>query len=589
LELRLIVRDRKKRLTEVKLVAANEELAAKARNGVVQAVWRIKPTDSAVLVLRDKSGVLAFLLVRWTPLVFAERVGIVADAGVVPVNIGQCEECRLGESIARQVYIKVPELEEGFVRVYRRLKKGDPVPDQITDLPHFALKPVAWVRFGDFGQGGAYVGFVRSIPPLEPQEAVKILCQEVRLGTPYEPPKFLPGQRGKMAIERWEFYDIQRRRYVAVAWEVRIRRGALPPPFSSHNEAAYRTCDIAREIVKGLPLSPPNDVAAVLVEKLRRRVKGWRIGLMPRATLWFEGNVIKGRGEFYEPPKSPRERQGWDLVQEFVKFLREGKAPVKFMWSDQRAGTGGSVKLKWVRWLKSDKASPPNQREQVVAIGQPVFVPVDAEYEVEPEAPEGFKSVRKFRLSLEIKPEPLSPHGYHQIPLSLSASDPEVRVGIGGHYRGKYPDPNHQLVVGVEVPLTLVYLWELRVTFNRIPVKGELKIVLEGNGRRWEQEAFARLTGSWDIPVHSRWLFPDPRRPGVFIAKDSAVFQLIPPGRYTLRVEGTIGGEARLDVSPFPGKPKIVTKSEPVRQVRWQKRVEVKAGSVEVIVVPLPR
>ncbi|MFN4181008.1 MAG: hypothetical protein ACK4I8_11895, partial [Armatimonadota bacterium] len=145
------------------------------------------------------------------------------------------------------------------------------------------------------------------------------------------------------------------------------------------------------------------------------------------------------------------------------------------------------------------------------------------------------------------------------------------------------------LVVSVEIPLTLTYLWELRVTFSRTPVKGELKIVLEGNGRRWEEKAIAELAGSWDIPIHPRWLFPDPRRPGVFIASDAAVFRLIPPGRYTLKVEGVIGGEASVNVSPFPGKPKIVTMREPIRQVRWQKRIKVKAGSVETIVVPLPR
>ncbi len=141
----------------------------------------------------------------------------------------------------------------------------------------------------------------------------------------------------------------------------------------------------------------------------------------------------------------------------------------------------------------------------------------------------------------------------------------------------------------MEIPLKLTCLWELRVTFSRTPVKGELKIVLEGNGRRWEQKTIAELAGSWDIPIHPRWLFPDPRRPSIFIARDTAILRLIPPGRYTLKIEGVIGGEVSVNVSPFPDKPKIVTMREPIRQVRWQKRIKVKAGSTETIVVPLPR
>jgi len=575
LELRVSVRDNKKRLTEIKLVKVNEEATSKAHNGAAQVVWRIKPADAAALILRNKAGVLAFLLVRWTPIVYAERVGIVADAGIVPVKIERCEECQQGENLARQVYLELSQPEKGFVRVYRQLKEGDFVPNQITELPHFPLKAQAWIN-GELGQGGAYVEFVLSIPPLEPQEAIRILCQEVRIGIPHELPKFLPGRKVSMA--RWEFYDIQRRRYIAVAWEVRVRYGALPSFFSSYNEAAYRTRDIAREIVKELPLSPPNDVAAMLVEKLRSRVKEWRIGLMPRATLWFEGNVVKRRGEFYEPPpKGTYDRDIWELRQRFMQFLRKGVVPVKFSWTDERAGTNGSLKLKWVRWLKPEKHSPPQQKEWHINLGQVILVPADAEYEIEPQPPEGFSAISSFRLTLTTTSESLNPRLPYQVPLKFVASDQQVRLWFTTQ------------CISVEIPLTLVYLWELRVTFNRTPVKGELTIVLEGNGKRWEQKALARLTGAWDIPVHPRWLFPDPRRPGKFIASDAAVFRLIPPGRYNLSVEGTIGGEASVDVSPFPGKPKIVTMSEPVRQVRWRKRIEVKANSVETIVVPLPR
>jgi hypothetical protein len=247
LELKIVARDSKKRLTEAKLVTASEEATSKAHNGVVQAMWRIKPTDSAVIILHSKTGVLAFLLVRWTPIVYAERVGIVADAGIVPVKVGRCEECEQGEAIARQVYIEVPQPQEGFIRVYRRLKEGTPSPNMITDLPHFSLKPSAWITVG---QSSAYVSFVSSIPPLDPKEAVEILWKEVRKGVPYKVPEFLPGQRGTVSATRWEFYDVQRRRYVAVAWEVRVRYGQLPSHFRSYNEAAYRTREIAQEIVQ---------------------------------------------------------------------------------------------------------------------------------------------------------------------------------------------------------------------------------------------------------------------------------------------------------------------------------------------------
>lgn len=591
LELRLSVRDNKNRLTEIKLVTVSEELASKVRNGVAQVSWRIKPTDSAVLILRGKNGVLAFLLVRWTPLVFAERVGIVADAGVVPVKIGRCDECRRGEEIARQVFLELPPLEEGFVRIYRRLKEGEPLPLS-TKLPHSISEIHATIHVKGIRQlgivGGVHVKFIRSVPSLEPQEAVKILCQELRQATPYKLPQFLPGQRGRVSTTRWEFYDIQRRRYVAVAWEVRVRYGALPSSFSSYNEAAYRTRDVAREIVKGLPLSPPNNVAAMLVERLRARIKDWRIGLMPRATLWFEGDVVKRRSEFYEPPpEGTYAQREWELSQKFVQFLRKGIVPVKFSWRDKHVDANGSVKLKWVRWLKPTKGSPPKQ--QIVSPSQIVFVPVNAEYEVEPRPPEGFSAPKSFRLTLETTSETLNPRFPHRIPLRLSISDREVKVGVLPHYAGRYPHLTSQLVVSVEIPLTLVYLWELRVTFNRAPVKGELTITLEGNGKRWQQKAIAELAGAWDIPVHARWLFPDPRRPGNYIASGAAVFRLIPPGRYTLRVEGTIGGKASVDISAFPSKPKIVTVREPIRQVRWQKRIEVKAGAVETIVVPLPQ
>ncbi len=287
-----------------------------------------------------------------------------------------------------------------------------------------------------------YLSFVRSILHLEPQEAVRILCKEVRKGIPYELPKSLSGQQGIVSTTHWEFYDVQRRQYVAVAWEVYVPFGKLPSFFRSYNEAAYRTQDIAQEIVKELPLSSPNNVAKMLIERLRARVKEWRIGLMPRATLWFEGNVVKQRGEFYEPPPATETllKRDRELRQQFVRFLQEGKFPVKFSWRDERAGTGGFLKLKWVRWLKPEKRSPPQQKEWHINLAQVVLVPTNAEYEVEPKPPEGFSSVPNFQLTLETRPEPLKPQIFQQVPLKPTASDPQVRAWVTYHYTGDYPN-----------------------------------------------------------------------------------------------------------------------------------------------------
>ncbi len=72
-----------------------------------------------------------------TRIVYAERVGIIADVGIVPVKVGRCEECEQGEAIARQVYVEFPQPEKDFVRVYRRLERGESWPNIVTDLPHF--------------------------------------------------------------------------------------------------------------------------------------------------------------------------------------------------------------------------------------------------------------------------------------------------------------------------------------------------------------------------------------------------------------------------------------------------------------------
>ncbi|MCS7254858.1 MAG: hypothetical protein NZ781_12665 [Armatimonadetes bacterium] len=592
LQLRVFVRDNKKRLAEMKLVTVSEEITSKAYNGAVEAIWRIKPTDAAVLILRDKTGVLAFLLVRWTPIVYAERVGIVSYVGTVPIKIGQCGECQKGKAIASELYLEMPPIERGFVRVYRRLKMGKFIANLSVNLPHSPLKPIVDLPVG---QESVAVELVQSIPKFKPQEAAIIICKEVRKGTLYKPAVYSPEWSRGLSNGgwRWDFYDFQRRRYVVSVWEVRVREGALPPSFSSYNAVAYQTKDIAQEIVKGLPLSPPNNVAAVLVEKLRMRLKEWRIGLMPRATLWVDSNVVKQTGSFADLPTiSVYEQHEWKLKREFLQHLRKGEVPLVFSWTNSPEDiNNGLVNLKWVRWLKPEKRFPPKQREFRGEIGKIVLVHPNAEYEVEPKPPEGFNTVPSFRLTFltEHKPVSFSMPLQRSLPIDVAATESKVKVGISYHYTGNYLQQTPNLVVRVDIPLTLIYLWELRVAFNRTPIKGKVTITLEGNGKRWEQEAIAELSGAWDIPAHPRWLFPHPKRPDVYIASDTAVFRLIPPGRYRLSAEGIIGGKASVDVTTFPGKPKIVTMSEPVRHVRWQKRIEIKAGYVETIVVPLPR
>ncbi len=603
---RLFLRDKEKRLTEARLVTWREEFTVKAKDGVVQTQLRLKPTDSAALILRDREGTRAILLLRWTPLAYAERVGIVADAGVVPVKVGRCAECQQGETIAREIFIEWAPPPAGFVRVYRRLAEGDLLPT-LLELPHFPAKPVADLIVRDVSSSKAVsealVEFVRSIPPLSLQEAVRILWHEVRSGTPYRPPQWKPRQRGTAPVPYWEFYDGQRRRYVAVAWEVWVRIGALPPKFSSYNEAAYRTRDIAQEIVRTLPLNPPNDVAAMVVKRLRERVRAWRIGLRPRATIWFEGIVVKQRGTFYEPPPPSQtyQRQQWELRQQFVQQLRDGRIPLVCAWripegleryaniSVDGRELGGTVRLRWLRWLKPDKRTLPPQQEWLVGIGQMVSVFPDAEYVVTPQPPDGFQTVKAFRLALLIAQSALvAPADLYQVPLRVTTTDPQASGAAVERSVGTYPHLTLRKVVELAIRLTQACLWELRVTFDRVPVKGEVTITLEGNGRRWKQKAIAKLTGAWDIPVHPRWLFPDPRRPSEFVASGAAVFRRIPPGRYTLRVEGEIGGEASVNISMFRDRPKIVTRSEPIRQVRWQKDLEVGVGIVETVTVPLP-
>jgi len=251
LQLQVSVRDKRKRLTQVRLVTVHEEVKAKAVNGMAKVVWAIKPTDAGVLILQGRSSVLAFLPMRWTPLVYAERVGIVAEVGPVPVPIGKCEECQRGRAIAQQIYEKLRPPKEGFVWVFQRLRAGSRYPIVGVDVPHFRIKPV--VMFSKLvapGRWSVLAEFFKSLPPLDPNEAAKIAHHEAREAILYRPSEWL-SRRAQILEDEWWIYEVQKRRFVVAVWEVRVRRD-IPTEFSTYNEAVYRTREIAKEVVKAL-------------------------------------------------------------------------------------------------------------------------------------------------------------------------------------------------------------------------------------------------------------------------------------------------------------------------------------------------
>jgi hypothetical protein len=586
LQLQVSVRDKEKRLTQLRLVTVHEEVMAKAANGAAKVTWTIKPTDAAVLVLRDKLGVLAFLLMRWTPIVYAEQVGIAAEVGPIPVTIGDCEECRKGEAIANQIYEKLRPPKEGFVWVFQRLKSGDEYPDLNTGVPHFRIKTIGDLLVLSPTRKIVPVEFVKSIPPLGAQEALNVACYGARAVTPYRPMKWLPGQR-QVWRDEWRIYEVQKCRFVVAVWEVRARLDMRLTGFSSYNEAAYRTRDIANEIVKSIPLEPPNHVAALLVERLRPKVASWRIGLMPRATLWFDGVVVAFWSSFKEPKTEWLEWERIQVEREKQRLLRKGEVELAFVWKEPAeplkpifGKEGGKVKIRWLGWLTPNRKEIPSPSKWQIILPNTVRIFTDADYEVVSEAPEGFQTIPPFRLTVKTTSQPSEISVFPTVTVSVHPSDQRVAVGFWG-------DISRKLVhAWVGVPHWLATLLELRVAFNRTPIKGEVTVILEGNGRRWERKGFARLVGAWDIPVHPRWYFPHPDRPNQYT--DTAIFRYIPPGQYRLKVEGTIGGEASVDISAFPGKQKIVARIEPVRQVRWQKTITVNVGHLDTIVVPLP-
>jgi hypothetical protein len=598
LQLQVSVRDKRKRLTQVRLVTVHEEVKAKAVNGMAKVVWAIKPTDAGVLILQGRSSVLAFLPMRWTPLVYAERVGIVAEVGPVPVPIGKCEECQRGRAIAQQIYEKLRPPKEGFVWVFQRLRAGSRYPIVGVDVPHFRIKPV--VMFSKLvapGRWSVLAEFFKSLPPLDPNEAAKIAHHEAREAILYRPSEWL-SRRAQILEDEWWIYEVQKRRFVVAVWEVRVRRD-IPTEFSTYNEAVYRTREIAKEVVKALlsqparrlsphPLEPPNNVAGLLVEKIRPKVSSLCIGLMPRATLWFDGVIVAYSSSFKEPKPGSFEQEELQIEQEKQRMLREGQVELAFVWKglDEPlkpifGEKGGSVKIRWLNWLTQSRRKPPLPSEWQITPPDTARIFTDAEYEIVPNAPNGFQTIEPFRLTVKTTKQPSELSAFPTIKVSLHTSDQRVAVMM---MRGDFSRPLVQGWIGI--PHWLVTLLKLRVTFNYTPVSGKVTVILEGNGRRWKREGFAQLVGSWDIPVHPRWYFPDPDRPKHYT--DMAIFRYIPPGKYKLKVEGTIGGKASVDVSLFPGKQQIVTRSEPIREVRWQKIITINIGDLDTVVVPLP-
>ncbi len=75
----------------------------------------------------------------------------------------------------------------------------------------------------------------------------------------------MPGQN-RIWKDEWRVYEVQKFRFVVAVWEVRARLDMRLAGLSSYNEAGYRTCDMANEIVKSIPEEPPNPVGDEVVK-----------------------------------------------------------------------------------------------------------------------------------------------------------------------------------------------------------------------------------------------------------------------------------------------------------------------------------
>lgn len=588
LTLQLRLHDAQQQLTVVRIVTLRDEQVVKATDGMVQAQVHLAPTEAAALLFQGQTEPLFALLARWTPLVWRERTGTIAEVGPLPPPSISCDECQRGEEVAHRLYPDLIPPEQGFVRVYRRLNRGDPY---LTDPPHFPLEPQRSLLL-NIGQI-VKAQFVRSIPLLSSQEALRLVWQGARCGEHLSTVTDSIQPNAWVAVSGWQAYDVQRRRYVIVVWEVQVRPD-LPPPFGSDSPlsaALEWSREKASALLSHLPLTPPNDVATLLVVRLRPEAEKHHIALKPVATLWFDGNAIARR--FFVPnpplPFSP-EAQWLAEEQRMQQLYRTGETPLRFAWvSDDPEGQravlellvhrpeeAGSILVRWLRWLDSERKTQPLQTRWIVSFRHPdggqtidaMTVFTDAEYEITPQPPKGLQAIPPFRLKVMTQKQPLS-----EVPIPprllviVQCSDPRVR--LSGLRRQdtllnfKSLSQPHPLSPDsyLLIPVELVCLWRLRVKFDSVPKDGRLTITLEGDGQRWQKEAF--VSKSLGTPPH--WHFPRPDDPRLF--DEDAIFHRLSPGRYILRVEGKLIGN---------------------RTVSWQRALNLLPGLEETIVVPLP-
>ncbi len=599
LTLQLRLRDAQQRLTYVRIVTLREEQVVMATDGTVQEKVRLAPTEAAALLVQGQTEPLFALLARWTPLVSRERTGTVAEVGPLPPPSISCEECQRGEEIAYRLYPDLALPEQGFVRVYRRLHRGDPY---LTDPPHFPLEHQHSVSL-DIGHHQSHVRhrveaqFVRSVPLLSQQEAIRLVWQETRWSWCHPKSSNNVQPDAWVAVSGWQVYDVQRHRYVIVIWEVQIRTD-LPLPFGSESplsKAREWSREQADALLPHLPLTPPNDVATLLTVRLRPEAEKHHIALKPVATLWFDGNAVARR--FFVPnpplPFSP-EAQRLAEEQRMQQIYRAGETPLQFAWTSDdpegqravlelfshRPEEAGSLLVRWLRWLDPDRKTQPLRTQWMVSFRPPegcqttdaMTVFTDAEYEVTPQPPKGLQAIPPFRLKVTTQRKPASDVPVPpRILVMAQCSDPRVSLSVlwrkdtllkfnpFNSLSQPHPlSPDSYLLIPVE----LVCLWRLRVGFDSVPQDGRLTITLEGDGQRWQREA--SVGKGWDTPP--RWRFPRPDDPHLF--DEDAGFYRLSPGRYILRVEGRLARN---------------------RKVSWQRTLNLRPGLEETVIVPLLR
>lgn len=386
------------------------------------------------------------------------------------------------------------------------------------------------------------------------KEAFRLLLREPRRVTPPASGSYVS------SISGWHVWDVRPRGYVAVVWEVQVRSDLPPVGSTSSLDVAYQwSREKAKALLRQLPLTPPNDVAAALVQRLRPEASQQHIALKPMATLWFEASLTKPQILVRDLPETQRQEE---------QIWRSGRTSISFEWfTDDAVGRGillnlrsvkhpdGTVRarVRWTGWTDPSLKDVPPQTEWVhndMRLGPMLLLFYDAEYEVSPEPPDGLKTIPPFHLRITT-PRPRVVGEPPPSQIFLWSSDSRARLATYER-RGT-----------VRIPVEPEGIWRLRVVPDTLPQNGQLTITLEGNGNHWEKQIHVG---------NSQWVWI--RRPGIYETFFS--FDRLKPGQYTLRVEGEIVW--RVDGTD-------VVK----RKVQWSKTIEAKSSWQETVIVPLPR